>query len=179
MVDYLPEPSLAEVKNLREFAGMLALDKWTGNCNGRQAVFDRKPREQRYRATFIDQGFCFNAGEWTFPDAALRGLYPRNTVYTGVTGWASFEPWLSRLEALEPQSLWAIAEAVPPAWYGGNLSTLERLVEDLLLRRGRVRDLITAVRLSTREPFPNWDTPLPVTIPPGFGSAASPVKFIM
>ena len=30
VVDYLPEEQLAEVKNLAEFAGILALDKWTG-----------------------------------------------------------------------------------------------------------------------------------------------------
>ena len=84
---------------------MLALDKWTGNCNGRQAVFDRRPRERRYRATFIDQGFCFNAGEWTFPDSPLRGVYARNRVYAGVTGWQSFEPWLSRIETMEADTV--------------------------------------------------------------------------
>ena len=47
VVDYLPETQLAELRNLGEFAGMLAIDKWTGNCNGRQAVFDRKPRERK------------------------------------------------------------------------------------------------------------------------------------
>jgi hypothetical protein len=26
----------------------------------------------------IDFGFCFNAGEWDFPDAPLRGLYARH-----------------------------------------------------------------------------------------------------
>ena len=46
----------------------------------------------------IDQGFCFNAGEWNFPDAPLRGLYARNRVYEGVTGMHSFAPWLTRLE---------------------------------------------------------------------------------
>jgi hypothetical protein len=59
VVDFLPEPQLDDVRNHAEFAGMLALDKWTGNCNGRQAVFERKQRERRYRAIFIDQGFCF------------------------------------------------------------------------------------------------------------------------
>src|SRR5580692_4742937 len=49
VVDYLPEDQLAEVRNLAEFAGILALDKWTGNSNGRQAVFTRKQRERRYR----------------------------------------------------------------------------------------------------------------------------------
>jgi len=36
VVDYLPEEQLLELKNLGEFAGILALDKWTGNANGRQ-----------------------------------------------------------------------------------------------------------------------------------------------
>ena len=43
--DYLEEDELIEVKNLSEFAGMLALDKWTCNANGRQATFSRKVRE--------------------------------------------------------------------------------------------------------------------------------------
>jgi hypothetical protein len=63
VVDYLPEEKLAEVKNLNEFAGILALDKWTCNANGRQAVFAKKQRERRYRAVFIDFGYCFHAGD--------------------------------------------------------------------------------------------------------------------
>ena len=157
VVDYLPESQLDEVRNLREFAGMLAVDKWTGNCNGRQAVFDRKPRERRYRATFIDQGFCFNAGEWSFPDAPLRGVYARNAVYAGVTGWQSFEPWLSAVESFRAETLGTIAEQVPPAWYGGDPGTMERLLEQMMARRGRVRELITAFRDSGREPFPKWE----------------------
>src|SRR5260370_36846709 len=35
VVDYLPEEQWAVVKNLYEFAGILALDKWTGNANCR------------------------------------------------------------------------------------------------------------------------------------------------
>ena len=112
VVDYLPEQQLDEVRNLAEFSGMLCIDKWAGNCNGRQAVFERKGREKKYRATFIDQGFCFNAGEWTFPDSPLRGVYQRNLVYARVTGWESFEPWLSRVEAMPASTLWEIAEAV-------------------------------------------------------------------
>jgi hypothetical protein len=98
VVDYLPEEQLAEVRNLGEFAGILALDKWTANANGRQAVFARKQRERRYKAVFIDFGYCFNAGEWRFEDSPLRGVYYRNDVYREVSGWESFEPWLTRLE---------------------------------------------------------------------------------
>ena len=156
VVDYLPEQQMQEVRNVGEFAGMLVLDKWTGNCNGRQAVFERRSRERRYRAIFIDQGFCFNAGEWTFPDSPLRGVYPRNLVYAGVTGWSSFEPWLSRIESMDASVLWSIAEAVPPEWYGGETTELERLMERMLARRSRLRELIAAFRDSDREPFPKW-----------------------
>ncbi|WP_370245807.1 HipA family kinase [Acidipila sp. EB88] len=155
-VDYLPETQLAEVKNLAEFAGMLVLDKWTCNANGRQAVFHKRPRQKRYEATFIDQGYCCNAGDWTLNDAPLRGVYARNLVYAGVTGWQSFEPWMSRLEKLDPQAVWGVAEGIPPEWYGGAMSELEQLVERLLERRTRVPELIGAFRESSRQPFPNW-----------------------
>jgi hypothetical protein len=156
VVDYLPEEQLAEVKNLGEFAAILALDKWTGNSNGRQAVFTRKQRERRYRAVFIDHGYCFHAGEWKFEDVPLRGVYHRNEVYREVTGWASFEPCLTRLETMAAETVWAAAAEVPPDWYGGNLSEMEALVEQLLARRGRIRALIEDFARSDRNPFPNW-----------------------
>ena len=155
-VDYLPQQQLLEVRNLGEFAGILALDKWTCNINGRQAVFQKGRRDRRYNAVFIDQGYCFHAGDWKFIDAHLGGVFAENTVYRGVTGWASFEPWLSRIERLTPETVWAIAESIPPEWYGGDVSALEKLIERLLARRGRVRELIVGFGESARKPFPNW-----------------------
>ena len=156
VVDYLPEEQLGELKNAAEFAGILALDKWTGNANGRQAVFARKQRERRYKAVFIDYGYCFHAGEWTFEDIPLRGVYYRNAVYKDVIGWESFEPWLSRLEEMPAEVAWAAANEVPPEWYGGDVSAMEALVEKLLARRARIRDLIEQFRVSDRRPFPKW-----------------------
>jgi hypothetical protein len=156
VVDYLPEEQLATVRNLGEFAGILALDKWTGNSNGRQAVFARKQREHRYRAVFIDFGYCFHAGEWKFEDIPLRGVYYRNDVYREVTGWDSFDPWLTRLETLAAETVWAVASEVPPEWYGGDLSEMEALVEKLLARRSLIRELIEGFGRSDRKPFPKW-----------------------
>ena len=156
VVDYLPEEQLGEVRNLAEFAGMLALDKWTGNANGRQAVFTRSARERRYTAVFIDQGFCFHAGEWKFEDAPLRGVYPRNAVYGQVTGWESFEPWLSRMETMAVETVWAAAEAIPPEWYGGDVGEMERLVETLDRRRARIRELVEGFGKTERRPFGGW-----------------------
>ncbi len=156
VVDYLPEEQMAEVRNLGEFAGILALDKWTGNANGRQAVFARKQRERRYRAAFIDYGYCFHAGDWRFEDIPLRGVYYRNDVYRAISGWESFEPWLTRLETMAAETVWAAASEIPPEWYGGDLSEMEALVEKLLGRRSRIRGLIAAFGKSDRKPFPKW-----------------------
>jgi hypothetical protein len=156
VVDYLPEEQLAELKNLAEFAGILALDKWTGNANGRQAVFTRRQRERRYKAVFIDFGYCFHAAEWRFEDAPLRGVYYRNEGYREVTGWASFEPGLTRLETMAAETVWTAANEVPPEWYGGDMSEMEALVEKLLVRRSRIREGIEAFWKSDRRPFPKW-----------------------
>jgi hypothetical protein len=154
--DYLPPEMLDRVRNLGTFAGILALDKWTCNADGRQAAFWRKMRERKYSASFIDQGYCFNAGEWTFPDFPLRGVYPRNEVYARVNGWESFEPWLSRIEKLDDGWVWEVAQTIPPAWYGNSWDELEALVRRLFERKATVRELIQSFRNSPRRPFPEW-----------------------
>jgi hypothetical protein len=160
--DYLPESMFANVKNLSAFPGILVVDKWLGNANGRQAVFWKKTNERKYTATFIDQGYCFNAGEWNFPDSALRGVYARNFVYQDVRGWESFEPWMSRVENLDPAVIHEIAGTVPPVWTGNDWGEMERLAATIVERRSKVRELITAFRDSTRQPFPRWGQPAEV-----------------
>ena len=184
--DFLPDEQLRVVRNLSDFLGVLVFDKWTCNTNGRQAIFFREPGGDTgavrptgsgdtpsgdaapgyavlgdaalgYTAMMIDFGFCFNAGEWDFPDAPLRGLYARHRVYEGVAGMESFEPWLARLEnRVTERVLGEEAAQIPPEWYGGDWNELERLIERLYRRRERVRELILSARNSGREPFPNW-----------------------
>jgi len=177
--DFLPDEQLREVRNLHDFAGMLVFDKWTCNTNGRQTVFFQDLREAqaaggrpaegnpaadetiaespRYRTVMIDQGFCFNAGEWNFPDAPLRGLYTRNRVYEGVTGMESFGPWLERLEQRVNEGvLDEIIREIPPAWYEDDFDALLRMIEQLNRRRARVPDLLQLAKTSNRRPFPNW-----------------------
>jgi hypothetical protein len=104
----------------------------------------------------IDHGFCFNAGEWNFPDAPLRGLYARHRVYGGVRGLQSFEPWFARIEKLDAAALEEAASAIPPEWYDGDQDALERLLEQLLRRRNLVRELIVSTWKSSAQPFTNW-----------------------
>lgn len=172
--DFLPDEQLGAVRNLSDFLGVLVFDKWTCNTNGRQAIFFRdpgayaddstasssaapSPATENYTAMMIDFGFCFNAGEWDFPDAPLRGLYARHRVYDGVAGMEAFEPWLARLEnRITERVLGEEAAQIPPEWYGGDWDELERLLERLYRRRERVRELLLSARNSGRDPFPNW-----------------------
>jgi HipA-like protein len=155
--DFLPDEQLNQVENLADFAGTLVFDKWTCNTNGRQAIFFLEPGRSHYQAMIIDQGFCFNAGEWNFPDAPLRGLYNRHSVYRHVTGMDSFEPWLTRVEErLNGSQLGEVAAGIPPEWYNHEYAKLEELIRRLDQRRRGVRELIVASRDSGRQPFPHW-----------------------
>jgi hypothetical protein len=104
----------------------------------------------------IDNGFCFNAGEWNFPDAPLRGLYARHRVYESVRGIDSFEPWLTRIEKMNLDTLGGMAAEVPPGWYNSAYDALERMIEQFGRRRTLVRDLIVSAWKSSAQPFPNW-----------------------
>ncbi len=110
---------------------------------------------RRYTATFIDFGYCFNAGEWSFCDSPLRGVYVRNEVYKDITSWEDFTPWLERIEQLRAEQMHEVADEIPPEWYGSR-DELDRLLRCLIERRSLVRDLIDSFRTSSRNPFPNW-----------------------
>lgn len=118
----------------------------------------RGPREEdgRYRALMIDQGFCFNAGEWNFPDGPLRGLYARHRVYDSVRGMGAFEKWIERIERIDENVADEIAREIPPEWYEDDLDALYRLLEHLLRRRKLVVELIHSAWKSNAQPFPNW-----------------------
>lgn len=115
--DYLPQSLLERVDNICDFARVLVLDRWTRNSDGRQAVFSRQDGRRGYRATFIDQGYCFNAGDWDFSDSPLRGVFAMNCVYKTVTGWDAFEPAFTRAEQMDVDEIWRIAATIPPEWY--------------------------------------------------------------
>jgi hypothetical protein len=77
-------------------------------------------------------------------------------VYQHVRGWESFEPWLSRVENLDPEVIAGLAGEIPPQWTGPDWQALESLVKEIVERRSKVRELIKAFRDSSRQPFPAW-----------------------
>jgi hypothetical protein len=159
VVDFLPDRLLSKVKNLASvFLGGFVFDKWTCNCNGRQVIFFRSEDEDdlAYSALLIDQGFCFNDGDWSFPDSPIRGLYPRRLVYEKVEGFKSFEPFLSRIENLDPFQIEECVLQIPEEWCGPDSGQLTRLAEGLYERRRRLRQAIIEAKNSSLQPFPHW-----------------------
>lgn len=140
--DHIPQSQVRLVVNRLDVLQMLAFDKWVGNCDGRQAVFVKRGPAFRYRMTCIDQHYCFDGHEWSFPDVSLHGMYRHVEVYAEVAGWESFEPTLSRIEAIDYADLWRCAAEIPHDWIEYDGEGLFALIEALHRRRSLVRELI-------------------------------------
>lgn len=160
--DHMPQSQFHQVVNRSDVARMLAFDKWTGNCDERQAVFVNRSQASGYQMTFIDQHYCFDGERWSFPDLPFFGMYHHLYVYQDVIGWESFEPVLSRIEQIDYAELWRCAAEIPHEWLEYDGEGLFDLVETLYRRRSLVRELITQFRNSNHAPFPNWTDRLAV-----------------
>jgi hypothetical protein len=155
--DFLPLDLMPRVTNLLDFAGMLVFDKWTCNTDGRQVVFVRGVAPRTYSVLMIDNGFCFNATEWNFPDAPLRGLYSLPYAYEAVLGIETFAPWLQLLERkFDKQSLAQAAEEIPREWHAQTSNTLPALLDKLERRRASVVELLRSACARSPGHFRNW-----------------------
>jgi len=159
VVDFLPDRLLSKVRSLASvFLGGFVFDKWTCNCDGRQVIFFRSVDDEdpAYSALLIDQGFCFNDGDWSFPDSPIRGLYPRRLVYEKVEGFKSFEPFISRIENLDRSQIEECVLQMPEEWCAPDPGQLAQLAERLYKRHRGLRQAIIDAKNSSLNPFPNW-----------------------
>ena len=167
--DFVPDTLLHKVRNLSDFLGALVFDKWVSNADGRQAVFFRArvrewmpgaaeahPLTMGFIALMIDQGFAFTGPEWRFTDSPVQGLYSRKLVYHGVESLDQFEPWIERVVHFPEEVVDQASKQVPPEWIAGEDEEFERMLEQLMLRRKRVGDLIGDARRAKVSPFANW-----------------------
>jgi len=164
--DFIPDALLGQVVNLREFVGMLAFDKWTGNADGRQAVFFRSRISEwtaartatrpGFLAWMIDHGFAFNGPYWDYPDSPLHGIYHRPLVYETIRSLDDFSPWLDRIAYFPVEVMDQAFRGVPLQWLDGEQEALEKLLERLMERRGLVAGLLDDCRRAKPASFPNW-----------------------
>jgi hypothetical protein len=186
--DLLSGPLMNKVGNVSDFLGVFVFDKWTCNTDSRQAIFFRELAKQkyessetlnrdRYLAMMIDQGACFNGGEWKFPDDPTHGICEYNGIYENVTGMHAFEPWIERLEQqITENVLRQEASRIPQDWIGDDQSELNGLLDRLYERRTQVRELIEITRKSDQNPFIKWSMceNLPRLLPLVVGPPANP-----
>lgn len=111
----------------------------------------------RYRYTMVDFSHGFTGPDWTADSieqgSYLRVLEPVHPFITDlVTGTASFEPVLTRIESTTDEQIEALVSSIPPAW---NVSPdeLSCLTSFLEVRRGLLREILTSVK---RLSFPHW-----------------------
>jgi hypothetical protein len=166
--DFLPEKLLGKVENKVDFLGTLVFDKWVGNADSRQAVFFRAraktwtplkgdaPARVGFFAQMIDHGFAFNGPHWEYNDTPLNGLYFRTSVYEEVTSLDSFQPWLDMVANFPIDVIDGAWKEIPREWLDQDEEALEKLLEGLLKRRGKVIQLIEDVRRKRASAFPNW-----------------------
>lgn len=166
--DFIPDPLLRKVENLREFTGLLAFDKWVGNEDFRQCVFvknARLPRPQ-IQAIWIDNGNAFGGSNGEIVDNPRQGLYLSPAAYETLRNWSDFEPWLEALRRFPEELVEQAIAALPAEWVAGDHERLRRLMDRLLLRRAKVADCLERTMESKPEAFPNWrgnsGTSLPV-----------------
>ena len=116
--DYLPEHLLERVRNLGAFAGILALDKWTCNANGRQAAFWKKIAGAEVHGVVHRPGILFQCrGVVVSGFAAARGLRAQRRL-PEVPGVGEFRALAERIVEHGCGSIWRCAEEIPTAWYG-------------------------------------------------------------
>ncbi len=166
--DFIPDALLNQVANAEQFRAVLVFDRWVANADGRQSVFFRgqlndwlarpgvPPRKMGFVVSMIDHGFAFNGPHWDLPDSAITGLYPRRVVYEGVRSLSDFEPWLSRVENFPEEVLDRAIRQLPPQWVEEDDRALEKLLEAVLRRKKRIRELMMECRGAAGNPFPRW-----------------------
>lgn len=157
--DYLPDALLQRLPSFDPFLGILAVDKWIGNADSRQAIFVPPPADDpaaTMQVLMIDHGFAFNGPHWQLGDMPAQGLYFRPTVYRDVRALADFDPWLSRIAAMSDDVLDDALRRIPQEWFENDEEELHALLAKLHLRRHRVGDFILATRNARASFFPAW-----------------------
>lgn len=166
--DFVPDPILETVTNLRDFRGAFVFDKWMANADSRQAIFFRArikewaheetahPRKLGFVALMIDHGFVFNGPHWEFPDSPLLGRYHRPLVYQTVRGWEDLQPWLDQVMHFPESVVDDALRQLPAQWIAEDAAALEELLEKLMRRRRRMPELVEQAVRDAHNPFPQW-----------------------
>jgi hypothetical protein len=167
--DIVPDSMFPQIANLEQFRAVLVFDRWVSNADGRQSIFLRAqlndwlsrpgipPRKLGFVTLMIDNGFIFNGPHWDLFESPLTGLYARRTVYQGIRSLDDFEPWLTRVETFPEEVIDLALRRIPAGWLvPDDEPCLMSLLERLMRRRQRIREILHECRKAEDHPFPLW-----------------------
>jgi len=140
--DFLPDKIFPRLSNHDHFLGALVFDKWVSNSGFRQAIFYRPQAERNFIAEMIGHAWAFRGPNWTFADAASKGLYPQLGVYGSSPSLYDFEPWLDKVMRLDAEVFKSLFYAVPQEWLAGHERVFSNTLFLLQDRRQRLPELL-------------------------------------
>jgi len=140
--DFLPDKMFPRISNQDHFLGALVFDKWVSNFGFRQAIFYRPQAERNFIAEMIGHAWAFRGPNWTFFDAASKGLYPRLGVYGSRPRLDDFDPWLDKVMGLDAKIFQSLFDAVPQAWIAGQEEQFSNILMILQSRTERLPELL-------------------------------------
>ena len=146
------------IANMTDVAGFLVFDKWTCNKDGRQTVVVKDYKSKFDKVIMIDQGFCFNGSDWSFPDEIWNSTQLYFRAFREIPSFSHFEIWLDRLEHLiNGHVLETISESIPREWYDADHDSFRMLLDCLDRRRAHVADLVWTAWKLARKNFPTHE----------------------
>jgi hypothetical protein len=82
--------------------------------------------------------------------------YHHPAAYVGVTGIESFGCWIERIAEVPLTLLDHLRWTIPSEWIEGDEDRLERLLEDIYIRRNKVERILWDVQSIHPHAFPDW-----------------------
>jgi hypothetical protein len=166
--DFVPDTLLSRVVNVEDFGRVLPFDLWAGQADARQCVFvrvrvlDNHPavaasnRTSGFLAIMIDHASVFSGPRWRFMDKAGCGTYFRPQIYTSVTSQV-LETAIDDIGRIGRSVIDRAVAEMPVAWIEHDRSALDALIERLMRRQNRVRNLTYAAiaHMRNETPWPN------------------------
>lgn len=157
-IGYLPPAHVAEISDPAAFAGVLALDLWTGRSGRRKILFTHSSDSVHYDPLFFgNRQNLDNIGSGAAPP--VPPVCTETSYYQFVRGWGSFEPWLTRIEELDRTAVHEAVSFFPDEWRVPQ-KWRSKVIRYLLGRRKKVRSAISRLRASDPKLFSSWGKPV-------------------
>jgi hypothetical protein len=155
-------PTGTTITNYPELPGVVVFDTWVMNSDrnnaGNNLLQNLQTEPPSFKYWMVDFGHSFMGPNWS-PETIVQNkgnpllMSPFQFVANAVTGAASFEPILTRLEQFEASRIRSMTSLIPGEW-GLQGDSCETLAEFLRYRQGMVRGVVLSD--GNRGNFPNW-----------------------